>query len=343
MKYIKASLIWFVCFLAVTLNVRAQTSDTFDIATFQPPAGWTKKSNEKGLIFTTADNQKNTFAMVVLYQSDKSSGDPRRDFDSDWQQFIVGTFPVKGDPQMEPQKQAEGWTMTTGGAAFDGELGTSAVILSTYSGFGRKFSAAAIFNSQEYLKAIDAFASSIVLNRSVAKPPGQVAAVQTENSILGTWGKNQGAHMTYGDPVAAGMAGYSKDQYTFNSNGTYAFVSKTFRMSYDKIILVIENGSYQINGNTISIKPQKSVIQAWSKLNGGDKFGRLVTSQNRKLEPVDYRFTRHYFSGIDQWQLVLQAGSPTERDGPYSTLTLFNNAWYYSPISANNPVVELPN
>jgi hypothetical protein len=54
--------------------------------------------------------------------------------------------------------------------------------------------------------------------------------------ILGTWGKSAGAHMSYGDPVAAGMAGYSKDQYTFNADGAYTFVSKTFRMSFDKLL-----------------------------------------------------------------------------------------------------------
>ena len=148
--------------------------------------------------------------------------------------------------------------------------------------------------------------------------------------------------MTYGDPVAAGMAGYSKDQYTFNADGTYTFVSKTFRMAYEKIILVIENGTYQINNDTLTIKPQKSVIQAWSKLNGGDKWGRLLSTQSRKLEAVTYKFTRHYFSGIDEWNLVLQSEQPTERDGPFSTLKVFPNAWYYKQISANNPKIELP-
>ena len=148
--------------------------------------------------------------------------------------------------------------------------------------------------------------------------------------------------MTYGDPVAAGMAGYTKSQYTLNADGTYIFNSKTFRMGYDKIILVRESGTYQINGDTLSIKPQKSVIQAWSKLNGGDGWGRLLTTQNRKLEPVNYKFTKHYFSGIQEWNLVLQADQPTDRDGPFSTFTLFPNAWYYKTISANNPVIVLP-
>jgi hypothetical protein len=336
-----------LCLVAVLYSMTAllcpaQTKETFDIATFQPPAGWAKQAKDEGLIYTSSNKQKNTFAMVVLYHNDLSSGDPKRDFDADWRQFVVGAFKVTDKPQMDPQKQAGGWTVVTGGATFESDLGNSAIILSTYSGFGRKFSAAAIFNSQEYIQAIDAFASSIVLSKPAANAPAPAPTAQAENSILGTWGQNLGAHMTYGDPVAAGMAGYSKDQYTFNANGTYTFVSKTFRMSYDKILLVRENGTYQVSGGNLSIKPQKSVIQAWSKLNGGDRFGQLLTSQSRTLEIVTYRFTRHYFSGIDQWQLVLQADKPTERDGPFSTFTLFPNAWYYSPISSNNPVVELP-
>ena len=339
----KACLSALLC-LIFALLCPAQTKEKFGIATFQPPTGWVKQTKPEGLIFATSDKAKGTFAMLVLYHDDSSSGDPKRDFDADWGQFAVAAFSLKDKPQMDQPKQADGWTVTTGGSTFVGDLGTSAIILSTYSGFGRKFSAAAIFNSQDYVAAIDAFASSIILNKTVASAPAStMTTVQADTSILGTWGQNLGAHMTYGDPVAAGMAGYSKDQYTFNANGTYTFVSKTFRMGYDKIILVIENGAYQINGGTLAIKPQKSVIQAWSKVNGGDGFGRMLTTQNRKLEAITYKFTKHYFSGIDQWNLVLQSDTPTERDGPFSTLTLFPNAWYYKPISANNPVIVLPN
>ena len=320
----------------------AQRTDTFDIATFQIQAGWTKQAKNDGLIFTTTDKQKKTFAMIVLYRSEAGSGDPKGDFDADWRQFIAGAFSVKGKPEMEPQKREGGWTITTGGSTFDGDLGTAAVILSTYSGFGKKFSAAAVFNSQEYIQAIDNFASSIVLSKPAPNTPAENTTAQANSSILGTWSQNLGAHMTYGDPVAAGMAGYSKDQYTFNADGTYTFVSKTFRMAYDKIILVIENGTYQINRTTITIKPTKSMVQAWSKLNGGDGWGRLLNSQDRKLEVVNYRFTKHYFSGLDQWNLVLQADHPTLRDGPFSSFTLYPNAWYYKPISANNPVIHLP-
>jgi hypothetical protein len=338
----KHLLLLIICLSSLVVSAPAQTSDTFDIATFQAPAGWAKQDKGSGLIYTTSDKQKSTYAMIVLYRSDKSSANPKTDFEMDWRQFAAGIFGVKASPQIEPQKQTDGWTVVTGGATFESELGTSAIIMNTYSGFGRKFSAAAIFNSQEYVPAIDAFASSIVLNKAAPAPQASSSNGNTDSSIVGTWGKQAGAHMTYGDPVAAGMAGYSKDQYAFNSNGTYTFVSKTFRMSYDKIILIRESGIFEISGDTILISPQKSIVQAWSKLDGGDKWGRLLSTQNRSLEKVTYRFTKHYFSGIDQWNLVLQADRPTERDGPFSNNTTFPNAWYYSPISPNNPVIELP-
>ena len=341
MKNLKQPFFWFCCLLAIAVWVPAQVTDTFDIASFSPPAGWAKQAKDGGLLFSTSDHKRGTYAMIVLYKSSESTASPKTDFDAEWKQYVAGTFPVKAGPQMEPAKEADGRTISIGGGIFETELGTSGLILSTFSGFGRRFSVAAIFNSQEYLPVIEAFVQSIVLAKTAAGP-APVANPNADSSIIGTWGQNLGAHMTYGDPVSAGMAGYSKDQYTFNANGTYTFVSKTFRMAYEKIILVQESGSYEVNGGNLTVKPQKSVIQAWSKLNGGDKFGRLLTSQNRKLETVTYRFTRHYFSGIDQWQLVLQADDPTERDGPFSTFTLFFNAWYYKPISANNPAVELP-
>ena len=325
--------------LTLATLAHAQAADTFDIATFRAPAGWNKQPKDGGLLFTTADEKSGAYAMIILYRSQPGSGVPKKDFDADWKQFITDALKVKGTPQMEAPVNSDGWTVTTGGSTFESDLGTSLVILSTYSGFGRRFSAAAVFNNQEYTSSIEAFAASIVLEKT-ASPAAAPNTV--DQSVLGTWSKNLGAHVTYGNPVSTGMAGYSKDQYTLNADGTYTFVSKTFRMSYDKIILIKESGTSKISGNMIAIAPKKSVVEAWSKLNGGDGWGRLLSSSNRKLETVTYRFTKHYFSGIQLWNLVLQADSATDRDGPFSNNKLFENAWYYSPISANNPLIELP-
>jgi hypothetical protein len=110
----------------------------------------------------------------------------------------------------------------------------------------------------------------------------------------------------------------------------------------DKILLGKESGKFQISGNNLTVMPDKSVLEAWSKKDGTDKWGNFLSTQNIALEKVTYQFTKHYFSGIQEWNLVLQAGAPTKREGPFSSNTTFDNAYYYTPISANHPLIELP-
>ena len=45
----KPILVLIVCFLSLSANSFAQTTETFDIATFQPPKGW--KKQDKGASF----------------------------------------------------------------------------------------------------------------------------------------------------------------------------------------------------------------------------------------------------------------------------------------------------
>jgi hypothetical protein len=330
-----------VCLACLSLSIFAQTSETFDISSFRPPKGWAKKSGQDGIQFSTEYNE--SFCLITLFKSVPGLSDPKQNFDAAWETIVKETVTVSAAPQMMPADTKGEWQITGGFAPFEKDGAKGVAILYTATGYGRMVNALILTNTQAYEADLTAFLGSISFKTPAAAAAVPTATAPADTSIVGTWGQNLGAHMTYGDPVAAGMAGYSKDQYTFNADGTYKFVSKTFRMAYDKIILVIENGTYQMNGDKLSIKPQKSVIQAWSKLNGGDGWGRMLSSQARKLEPVTYKFTRHYFSGIDEWNLVLQADRPTERDGPFSTFKLFENAWYYKPISSNNPVVVLPN
>ena len=332
-----------ICLLSLCFSLFAQAQETYDITTFRAPKGWSKQTGPNSLLFSTEDKTAGTYCLVTVYKSIPGLENPKENFGAAWKTIVAEAVTVSAEPQMFPSDNKADWKVEGGFAPFekDGEKGV--VVLYTASGYGKMVNFLVLTNSMSYEPILTAFLESV----SFKKPEGGTAAPAPANAskattIVGTWGQNLGAHMSYGDPVAAGMAGYSKDQYTFNADGTYTFVSKTFRMGYEKIILVVENGTYQISGDTLSIKPQKSVIQSWSKLNGGDKWGRLLTTQPRKLESVTYKFAKHYFSGIDEWNLVLQADQPTERDGPFSTFKLFPNAWYYKPISTNNPIVELP-
>jgi hypothetical protein len=339
----KRSIICILMLITVAAIVPAQRSETFDIATFQSPKGWSKQSNQASVRISTSAGDE--FCLISLLKSLPSLGTSKTNFDASWDTIVKETVTPTSAPQLSPIENKDGWEILSGFAPFEKDGTKGVVILVNATGYGVMMNALVLTNTQAYQQDISSVLDSITLKKpAVVKQatPATQAPAPSENSILGTWGSNVGASMTYGDPVAAGMAGYTKSQYTLNADGTYIFNSKTFRMGYDKIILVRESGTYQISGATLTIKPQKSVIQAWSKLNGGDDWGRLLSTQARKLEPVTYKFTKHYFSGIQEWNLVLQADRPTERDGPFSTFTAFPNAWYYKQISANNPVIVLP-
>jgi hypothetical protein len=45
--------------------------------------------------------------MITLYGSGESSGNAKSDFNSDWQQFVVGQLGIKGSPQIEPVRNTE--------------------------------------------------------------------------------------------------------------------------------------------------------------------------------------------------------------------------------------------
>lgn len=339
----KQLLIAGVSLLLLCVGSFAQTSESFDIATFQSPKGWTKEAGQNALQIATADKTDGAYCLMFLYKSIPALADPDENFKAAWDTIVKEAVKVNDTAQMIPASNKEEWKALGGFSPFekDGEKGVA--VLVNISGYGKMVNVLILTNTQKYEPAMTAFLESISLKKPAVTAPAPAAATaSTASPIVGTWGSNTGATMTYGDPVAAGMAGYTKSQYTLNADGTYRFVSKTFRMSYDKIILVIENGTYQISGDSLSIRPQKSIIQGWSKLNNVDDWGKLLTTQSRKLETVTYKFTKHYFSGIQEWNLVLQADQPTERDGPFSTFTLFPNAWYYKTISSNNPVIVLP-
>ena len=183
---------------------------------------------------------------------------------------------------------------------------------------------------------------NIVTNQPVIQDVNKGSENNIANSvILGAWGATASDQSSF--RVKNGVMNYISRQYTFNTNGTYRFISKAFDPLMDKILLGKEEGTYQVSGNNVSVYPKLSVLEAWSKKDGRDEWGKLLSSQNITIESVTYQFTKHYLSGIKVTSLVLQAGKATQRDGPFSSNSLFANAWYYNPVSANNTAIKLPN
>ena len=166
--------------------------------------------------------------------------------------------------------------------------------------------------------------------------PAQGAERVDVAGLAGTWIASGS-----GGDVNAGTGGYIKKQYVFATDGTYRFASRTFRMSMSEILVVQERGRWKLTGDVLEVAPERSRIEGWTKAGGGDRNGSLASRADRPLERATYRVSKFYFSGIQEWNLVLQAAAPTQREGPFSGNTMFENAWYFKVPSSNNTPIEV--
>ncbi len=323
----KNGFIFLFC-LALT-NLYAQ-KETFDVITYAPPAGWKKEVTKTITSYSITNKKNNSWCQIGIIKSTTGKGGLDADFKSEWQELIVKNYSPTEAPQMTEARESAGWKIGAGVAKFIFNGSDAIAMLTTMSGYGRSASIVATTNSQDYLKDIQALLSSVDLKKPETTPQTAAPANNSDNaSIIGTWGISASDQSSY--RMNNGVMNYITRQYTFNANGTYGFVSKTYDPFMDKILLGKENGTYQISGDHLMITPEKSVLEAWSKKDGRDQWGKLLTTQNRPLENVAYQFAKHYFSGLREWSLVLQADKQTQRDGPFSGVAAFAKSWIDSP------------
>jgi|WetSurMetagenome_2_1015567.scaffolds.fasta_scaffold05723_4 hypothetical protein len=315
--------------------------ENFDLISYSPPAGWKKEMAENLIIYTSINNINKSWCSIGIVKSTVSKGNIEADFESEWQALVVKNYKPTAARTLNEVHETDGWKIKEGVTKFSFNNSDAIAMLTTISGFDRCASIVITTSSQDYLKEIDTFLMSAEFKKM---PSSSQAAVTVNNgdnaSIIGTWGANASDQSSF--RVNNGVMNYITRQYTFNINNTYSFVSKAFDPLMDKILLGKENGTYQISGNNLTIIPGESVLEAWSKKDGRDEWGKLINIQNITLEKVIYQFKKHYSEGNQKWNLVLQTDNVTKRDGPFSGNLTFKNSWYYGPISANNRVIELP-
>ena len=330
--------------LTLILNVLAWAAiaqtETFDLTTFVEPSGWKKEVKDNIISYTKTDNTKKTWCQIGIYRSTASKGSIEADFDSEWQILVANPYQIKEAPNSGGIQDAEGWKIKVGSGTFSFNKSDAQAILSVISGYGRVVSIIAINNSQDYLSQIQSLLTSVELKNPELQPAVQPENPQqetanTNNLIIGTWTKVASDQDAY--HVNNGVAGYIQRQYMFDQNGTYRDFIKTFSFFSD-IFLTKESGTYQVNGNSITITPQKAILETWSRKEGRDEWGKLLSSQNIMLEKTTYQFTIKYNESIRETQLILKTSSTTKRDGPFDQ----DNKWFYKLPTHDYDFIKLP-
>lgn len=300
-----------VCF---SWNIVAQSSDTFDIATFRAPKGWAKQAGQDGIQFSNEDKATGGFILLTLFKSVPSLGTPGDDFNAAWGNIAKEAVNVPSAPQMQPPENKDGWQIVSGFAPFEKDGMKGAAFLVTASGFGKMVNVLILTNTDAFEQDVTAFLTSVSLKKPAVQPQPQ-APVNSNGSpsLTGNYWK-QGA-------VRGGMLGHSglatgtfAKTYQFFPNGTYKFYREDMQLAAPKYYLENEEGTYTVSGNTITITPKKSAFSQHrlKKEDPPSASGKLP------LSTAQYRFEFWFYDG--NWRLLLSPsdGGETKRDGTFS-------------------------
>ena len=326
--------------LLLVSAANAQRVEKFDIVSFTPPAGWETKKTDEARTYSTADEKAGTFCIITLVRSMPSQGSSKADFELIWKAMVADQFKPASKPEMGESGPKQGWMGELGIAPVEIEGMKGAAMMTTLTGNGKVIAVLALANSEKHTKDIEAFVDGITLP-AIEKAASAVPPAAESSRLVGKWNRTASSHPTYADLVSWGTAGYTTSRYEFKADGTYLFTERTFRMMHPEIFVVKETGKYSVNGTGLTVSPAKSTINSYKKANGVDALGPLVKAQPRVLEPVTYSFTFHYFEGIKEWNLVLQADRTTQRDGAFSNNKTFPNAWYFDQKYTDNDLTSI--
>ena len=308
-------------------------TEKLDIIEYTPPKGWTKTPKDGLMVFNDYDKNTGGYCLMTVYPSIASVGSPNKDFVTAWKEKVVTPFKAEADPKTETQT-SDGWTSISAAAQIESDGIKSAVLMIVITGYGRTASVLTIFNNQQYMPQIDAFTTSIKMDKARAmadaKPPSTTPATPTKpltnsyspSALVGKWGTG-----TAGDTVSGNYIQYGSNAaqkyYQFNADGTYSFIYSGYSGLAGTMgsfhVTMEESGVYSLNGDSITITPKKSQTKSNSE-----------GLKNNPLETVTYRWTIHYFEGIGEYTLILHPDHQTNRDGGFDYVLAFPNSYSYS-------------
>jgi hypothetical protein len=156
---------------------------------------------------------------------------------------------------------------------------------------------------------------------NVQAPASAATTAPTNNALIGTW---TAASSTSSVGSLAPNFGSMRLRYIFNANGTYTFKSER-KFSSQRWWTTEESGTFSVNGDSLTISPRVSK----GTLRNLD--GVVQETRANALEKVTYKWTTHYFEGIQETNLVLEPPQATNRDGILGGNSLFPRAYLYTP------------
>lgn len=285
---------------------------TFDIISFTAPSGWKKEVSANAVQFGKEDAAKNAIGLIMIFRSVQAGNDSKTNFDASWEQIVASSFGKVNTPQMQPVGKDNGWKIESGVAQYDQNGNKGIVLLVSASGNGKVLNMLAVTNSEIFQPDITAFFESVKLPQVAevnTRPANSANANVPAQLTRYLWRSSQSRKDGSG-----GSAGYSTNRYYFNADGTYQFTNETFQYHRPKYYLVNEEGVYRVNGNLITLTPNKSNYSSHAL----KKTEPPIRSGVFNTTTVQYTF--EFTTIYDRLRLVLvpNTNAETTRDGVFN-------------------------
>ncbi len=136
----------------------AQT-ETFDIATFVRPPGWSRSESNGILVLQVSKSThgRMEFCQIYLFPSSPSQSSPAANFESEWDARIARPLGISVRPSPQTEATPEGWTAEIG--HFDGMIKgvPTRTMLVNATGFGKTVSVVVMVSPNSYEGELDKF------------------------------------------------------------------------------------------------------------------------------------------------------------------------------------------
>jgi hypothetical protein len=180
----RARAIRFVLFLLTASSLLAAQTQTFDLVSFTPPAGWAASQDSDHITFTFIDNSAKTFVMLAVYNSAPGSGDAEKDFVGEWKDVVAKSFSAGSAPASAAGQSQGGLKFRQGSAQVKQQNGQPAYVrFMVFPAGKRRFSVMMVATNEKALEARQAAAQSFLDSmRLVAQTAASAPASASSNS-----------------------------------------------------------------------------------------------------------------------------------------------------------------
>ncbi len=295
--------------------------ETFDVTSYTVPPGWQKQATDRGVQLAVTDGRTGGYALAIISPALPARGTAAENFSRQWASLVQGTVAGAGEPTLAPPAQSNGWEIVSGTGSYTDRGGRGGAILLCATGYGRTTAVILMTNTSQFQNDIAALIQSLDLARPAANgPPAAPAAAPSAGpaTLAGLWTYNlleSNGRFANGTPMYT--AGYFRREYQLNADGTYRFRLKNWSVFQKEILFVVETGTWKARGNQLALTPAASQAGWWAKAASGrtTEWGPRLRAGEWKAEAVTYTFELHYYSGMNETDLLLTPAQPTERDG----------------------------